>query len=63
MKGVQHQNLSFFVIEYYPITSRPTTGVKDTRLDLEYSGSPGTVKGHVYLVVIGVKMIRQNHNF
>ena len=50
MKGVQHQKLSFFVIEFDPIGSHPTTGVKDTRLDSEYSGSPVTVKGHVYLL-------------
>ena len=59
MKGVQHQKLSFFVIEFNPNGSHPTTGVKDTRLDLEYPGSPVTVKGHVYLAVIGVKIIRQ----
>ena len=59
MKGVQHQKLSFFVIEFDPIGSHPTTGVKDTRLNLEYPGSPVTVKGLVYLAVIGVKRIRQ----
>ena len=50
MKGVQHQKLSFFRYWFDPIGSHPTTGVKDTRLDLEYLGSRVTVKGHVYLL-------------
>ena len=59
MKGVQHQKLSFFVIEFDPVGPHPTTGVKDTCLYLEYPGSPVTVKGYVYLAVIGVKRIRE----
>ena len=41
MKGVQHQKLSFFVIEFDPIGSHPTTGVKDTRFGVPRFTSDG----------------------